>query len=186
MDISIAIKEWSVVIEALGSGDQLMLIRKLQPPKEPFLLYPTYTFYTIRPRKLSEAIKDSYYDLAVESASRALESAQNEGLIRIAYMAECGESIRVRSASVLRRLESHYLWQPEHVVDYMRGGTLYVWLARVYRLLDPVTLDKEATAGSVVSCRIEPKIRISKFEPILDDETFAQRKNELVALAAER
>lgn len=39
-----AVKDWSVVIEALGSGKQVFLLRKYPPAYREFLLQPSYNY----------------------------------------------------------------------------------------------------------------------------------------------
>lgn len=181
MDIDYAIKDWSVVVEALGTAKQLFLIRKHQPPERPFFLYPTYTFYTVRPKLLHKVIKTEFFDLAVESASECTELAQNEELVKLKYFAIPDTVIRVRSASVIRRLDPFFVWQPEHVVDYMRGGTIYVWLLRTQQLAGPVLVQREGKMGSVLSAKFQKPIRVTDFKPVHSDEEYEQLKAEILS-----
>lgn len=51
MKLSVALKEWSPVLEALGNGTQTMVVRKYAPQNQKLLLYPTFSFFTTLKRK---------------------------------------------------------------------------------------------------------------------------------------
>jgi len=67
MGTNICLKEWSPVIEALGTGKQTLLIRALTPRYEEFLLYPTFSFYTQYGDKLEDKFQQNYVEMATKS-----------------------------------------------------------------------------------------------------------------------
>lgn len=70
MGTSIALREWSAVVDALGKGTQILMLRSYVPRYSPFLLYPTFSYYTSsinRPETFETKFQPKYLQFAVMS-----------------------------------------------------------------------------------------------------------------------
>jgi len=118
----IAVKDWSVVIDALGKGRQVFLLRKYQPAYREFFLQPTYNYPV-------SSFKDEYQKTAKDNKSQRMK-----GTVRISHYAEVTEVLEVQDTRKLERLSDDYIWTVQHVLDYFKEEKAYVWLLRVYKL----------------------------------------------------
>ena len=130
-----ALKEWAVIVKALGEGRQTILIRKqnLRFTHNEFFLYPTYTGQT------RDRFKDQYH--AYFDASMA---AKREGELTIRYYAQIDEAFEVTSSKVLMDLDTHYVWTSSHVKSYFddsKDNKLYVLVLRVFKLPKPEVVE---------------------------------------------
>lgn len=199
MTSNIALKEWSIVVEALGSGEQLLLVRKggIRDPKgafqlkhREFLLYPTFEHQheeAIRPefRERFRPATTQEGEVAgppLAAATALGESVQQVPLKVYAGVALCAE---IRDPDKLQGLERYHIWQPQFFADRMRyrpqEPTLVV-VVRAYRLKEPVHLPVKA---EYVGCKswvpLSTAIPIETAEPVVENQRFRKALNEISA-----
>ncbi len=180
-----ALKEWATVVEALGRGEQLVLIRKgglIEPGSgfelvaNTFVFYPTFEHQAVtylRPRF------QRYFDEA--SARRA-----PEGQVRIDLYGVAVSSVRSHDPALIERLREFHVyneaflsqrlkWQPEQ--------PLVVVVVRAFRLVTPHQL---ITAPRYAGCKswvdLESAIPLEAAQPVLEEAAFQQRARELAPL----
>lgn len=162
---SVGFKEWALVCEALGRGEQTVLLRKggiaegragfgFRHPE--FFLFPTFFHEQI------EKVRSRGADLP----------QQREGEVEIRYFAQLVAEREITSWPAASALEAFHILE-ESVVrerfDYKQAG-LHVALVRVFRLQQPwIFLDAPAYGG----CRswvTLPEARAgTRLEPVLAD-----------------
>lgn len=161
-----ALKEWSDVIAALGSGKQIVLIRKggIADPSfgveaDRFYLYPTYFHQG-------------------ESEPRAS--------VTITCWAEVARTWMVRDVEVLRRLEPHVILPQETLAaryNFRPDQALYVIALRVFRLLSPAVVRwSEAYGGCRSWISLDEEIEIDGSTQVLGDRELASRIAEISGL----
>ena len=105
----IALKEWAVLVEAIGRGEQLLLVRKggiadpgegFQLKHREFFLYPTW-----------EHQAEEY--LRPEFRERLRKLPPESGPIRLQVYAGVAYQKEVKDLSALAGLEKYHLWSPE-------------------------------------------------------------------------
>ena len=162
-----ALKEWASVIEALGGGEQIILIRKggLADPHfgleaDRFYLYPT-----------------NYHEGGTEARQ-----------IPITHWAEVVRSWQVRDLDTLHRLEplvimdsatldTRYRFRPDQAIN--------VIAVRVFKLSQPVSIAiRDAYEGCRSWISIEDEIRIDDSKPVLADAELNARVESIDALLA--
>jgi hypothetical protein len=162
-----ALKEWASVIEALGSGEQFVLIRKggladqaFGVEAERFYLFPT-----------------NYHDAG--GGELALSEAEGLAHVRITHWAEALKIWQIRDAELLPRLEpltildrdvieTRYRFRPDQAIN--------VIAVRAHRLANPVdVIMKPDYAGCRSWVSIDEEIDIEGSLPALRDDEVQAR-----------
>ena len=172
-----ALKEWASVIDALGSGAQIVLIRKggLADPAfgveaQRFYLFPT-----------------NYHDAG--GAELALSEAEGPAHVRITHWAEVVKTWQISDAAMLPRLasltildtaaiETRYRFRPDQAIN--------VIAVRAYRLANPTdVVMKSDYSGCRSWVSIDEEIDIDGSVPALSDRDLDAQINAIGLLLAE-
>ena len=157
--VQIAFKEWAVVVEALGRGGQIVILRKggiaegqggFRAEQERFWLFPTQF------HQQAEGV--------VEEARAGFEDYElpPNDLLRIEFCAEVIESRRLDSLAQAQRLAGQHIWREEIIAERFDGGRdvgipatrgpsqedIHQW-QRVRTVTAPPCQDQPATPGRV-------------------------------------
>ena len=90
MGLALALREWSAVIDAMGKGQQSVMVRSYPPRAGKFLLYPTFSFYSSEKsnlQKFDRKFQPQFREFAKNSAEETLAKARNLQ-VEIQYFAE--------------------------------------------------------------------------------------------------
>jgi hypothetical protein len=164
-----ALKEWASVIDALGSGAQVVLIRKggladasFGVEAERFYLFPT-----------------NYHDAG------GAEPAH----VRITHWAEVVKTWQIREAAMLDRLESLTILDREAIETRYRfrpDQAINVIAVRAYRLTKPADVVMKAEYSGCRSwVSIDEEIDIDSSAPALSDDALDAQINAIDALLTE-
>ena len=180
-----ALKEWAVVVEILGSGRQILTLRKggIHPSDKnfrvlhkEFLLYPTYE------HQRQELLKaDHRTDL-----SATFESDSMTNTISMRYWSRVTEFHQIDDPETLAKLAPYHAWTDEYAekrLHWRPKQPLTVAFMRVYRLRDPVTigfLDKFEGCKSWIE--LGQKVELGKMDPVLDDNHYNQTLDKIKGL----
>jgi len=163
-----SLKEWSTVIEALGRGEQVILIRKggIADPgfgveAERFYLYPTFFHQP--------------------------EAAGEPRSVTISHWCQVVRSWRVGDLETLRRLEP-YVAIPRETLDaryrFRPDQALYVLGVRTWALATPATI---AVTPAYLGCRswvsIDDEVDTAGSQPALPEEELEARLDAVEAVA---
>jgi len=162
-----SLKEWASAIEALGRGEQVILIRKggIADPTfgieaERFYLYPTYFHQP--------------------------EGAPDDGRVTITHWCEVVRSWRVDELEALFRLEPHVVFSREALTERYRfrpDQALHILGVRTWRLAHPATIAaKPEYAGCRSWVSIDDEIDVDGSVPVLDDATLDAKLSVVDAL----
>jgi len=183
--MAMALKEWDVVCEALGSGRQVVVVRKggiaegrdgLQFGHEEFVLLPTF-FHQQAERVVPEA------DFAARQAGAEGERES----VEIRHAATLVWHKAVTDRAVLSKLQAFHILAPAEVearFEQKPAPGVQIALLRVYRLEPPQRVPWQQSFGG---CRSWAEItddllgtcaRVS----VLSDERFAELERELRAM----
>ena len=133
--ITKCLNEWNGIIEALGQGEQSILIRKYGTTLDKFLLYPTKTYAT----------NDNYhkffkkeYETFVDDNLLPTSNDKNE--YEVKYLAKVEDILPI--SSKIGRYDDYHIWNKKHVSDYFRNKKANIWLLRIYELDKPAFLSR--------------------------------------------
>lgn len=167
-------KEWAVICEALGRGEQSLILRKggiaeeggrFTPDHVDFWLYPTYV------HQQQQCIKPQALSLweAVEQAKPSDEE------VRLTHFARISGVYEVRSLARAILLDEFHCWSEETVIqrfNYRQPG-LFVLPVRIYRAGEPIVL---AVKPEFEGCRtwvdFGQDLSTDGAVPVIDDSAF--------------
>lgn len=182
----IALKDWAVTIEALGSGKQILLMRKggireetrhFELQSDEFFLYPAYE------HQKEELLKPEYQG----EIAKTLENWSKEDLTTtIKYYAKLYEDVEVMDEEVLHRLAPVHIWTERFATERLKWKKtlpLHLLLVRVYQLDEPIEVEIRPEYNSCKSWHALPESVLSlPAKPVLTDDEFMAHVNKVKEL----
>jgi hypothetical protein len=189
---SIGFKEWSIVCEALGRGEQSIILRKggIAEGREgfsfryrEFFLFPTWFHEQL------EKVRGTSH--VAENAQRPTPNAQRPmhrgmptaggSVMEISYAAQIDIWRTITSWPIAEALEPLHTLKPEVIrerFDYDEAPGLRVAFLRIFRVIPVWTFPNEKRYGG---CRSWVKLPDPpaglRFEPALTDDEHAKRRD---------
>ncbi len=173
-----ALKEWAVLVDAMGRGDIIAMVRKggireqragFSVRHERFLFYPT--FFHEKLNELQERFRDG---LGVSHARKPDADA-----IRIEFVADVAAIWPVAELDTLSAIggEHGLEWAAvESRFHYKNKPGVQVVAVRVSRLLEPVVIPEvKRYQGCVSWVQLDTDVDVSNTTPVLDDTSFMMR-----------
>lgn len=184
--LNCALKEWAIAVDALLSGELVLLLRKggIREAKGQFqvqcdrvLLLPTVEHQAVAD------LKPPYRD-RVCLHSRAEQSAP----ITFRGWAEITQVAALTQAEPVYRLAPFHIWTTEWAAQRLAWKPerpLQALLLRVYRLPIPVTVPYQASYGGCRSwITIDADIKTDDSVPVLSEVDYRDRENAIRAALA--
>lgn len=179
---TVAFKEWAIVVEALGAGEQILILRKGGIHEKRGEFSVTHREFWLFPTQYHE---DEHSVIASKRpALRELAARATAELIPIQYYAVADPVIRIAELQLLGRLQGHHIWS-EHILqqrfEFGREKGLHALLLRVYRL--PVAeefVPREAYGGCKSWVEMDRPVSTSELAPVLTDGEFDRQRNEII------
>jgi hypothetical protein len=172
----IAFKEWLAIADALGTGRQIVILRKggisegrggFQVDHPEFLLFPTL-FHQQRESVLPEA-QTRFDQLEFPAAD----------VLRLEYFCRVIGWRRIESLAEAQRLEGQHVWKPEVIAERFEWGrskAIFALAVRTYRLPEKIDLPTSPAYGGCKSwIELEQDIDVSAAESVLSDANFGER-----------
>ncbi|MBI4657281.1 MAG: DUF1802 family protein [Verrucomicrobia bacterium] len=176
--VRIAFKEWAIIVDVLGAGEQIIILRKggiredrggFQVEHSQFLLFPTL-FHQQR-----ESVIPSAQQRFDEIAPRFPDPSQ----LRLDYFAEVVSWRRLESLAVAERLRGQHFWRDEVIrqrFDWGKEKNIHALAVRVCRLRKTVTLPMLPSYGGCRSwIELASDIPTEDASPVLSPESFAEK-----------
>jgi len=175
---SIALKEWSVTVEALARGEQVILLRKggiredgkhFKVEHDGFFLYPT-SFH-----QGADLLKPDRRGLL-----DGLDDDPNPVMVTISLFAEVAEVIQISEEAAVRSLSPFHIFSDEYAAKrahWKPRHPLHVIVVRCHRLQMPQALPvMDSYAGCKSWVELVEPYPIGVTTPVLPDRRFeAQR-----------
>jgi hypothetical protein len=179
--LSVALKEWAVVCQALESGRQIILLRKggiveaiggFELEHSQFLLFPTY-------------LHQNASMLKAEAQAGVLASSAEPEQITIRSAAEVTDIVRLSSRAQMDAIEAEHIWASPLIdmrFKYRPKNPLYLLIVRAYQLAAPVTIRNTPDyAGCKSWVPLAEAIDCSEAKAAMDDRRFAERRERIRA-----
>jgi len=179
-------KEWSAVVDALGSGQQIILIRKRAPRYQDFLLFPTFTYYQRfikEPEKFDALFQAGYVEAARKSGAATMKQAHDDMLGNIDYFAHVDQTLAVSGSDAWDRISGSFIWAPKHVKEYAASaaGPLYVWILKVHKFPQTVVAGRTGGGGIPDLYKHHEEVETGKAKPVLSALDFDSKKKNLLS-----
>jgi len=176
------LKEWATVLEAMGRGEQVVLIRKggvIEPGSgfelraETFIFSPTFEHQAVA--FLREPFR-AYFEAAAARRAPA-------GQLRFELAGRVAWSTRTTDAGCVPRLAAAHIYNEAFVAQRLKwqpDQPLAVVAVRVYRLAAPVQVPAAPSyAGCTSWVELEAEVPLIGATPVMDDARFAQKLHEV-------
>lgn len=183
-----AFKEWAIVADALGRGEQIVILRKggisegrggFKMEHARFLLFPTQ-FHQQRESVIASA-QERYDEIA--------PSFPPTDKLRLEFFAEVVEARQLQSLEHALALRGQHVWRDEVIAerfDWGREKAIFAVAVRVYRLPQPVELPMLPVYGGCKSwIEIEQEISTEGACRVLDDQAFAGKLRQFRSILGE-
>lgn len=183
--MDVALKEWASVVEALGQGKQIFLLRKggivearrgfeLRHPE--FLLFPTFE------HQHAGFLQPAWQELVSEPAG---------DVVPVRYLARIAEVLRApASPDRFLAMPGQHIWAENFFRQryaYRPDLPLYVVLVRTYRLAEEQSIpNRPSYAGCKSWVNLTENLATEGAAPVLDDERFGHAAEQLRAALEER
>src|SRR5262245_59258926 len=174
----IAFKEWLIVVDALGRGEQILILRKgglneerggFKAEHSRFLLFPT----------LFHQQRDSVVSSAQLRFDEITSSLPPKDCVRIEFFCELAARERLDSLAAAERLRGRHIWREEVVAqrfDWSSEKNLLALVVRVFRLPEVVELPMlEDYRGCKSWTALAQDISTDGAIPVLSETGFAQK-----------
>ena len=181
--LKMAFKEWAVVVDALGHGEQILILRKggirenrgeFHVDHRMFWLFPTLF------HEAGQAIIPSK-----RSVLHKITTRMTEGSVDIEFLAVADPVIRIADHRLLKRLQGKHIWTErvlEERFEFGREQGLHALIVRIYQLPAPRRFDqRESYAGCRSWVELEQTIT-GEVTPVLTDAAFAEQRDEICEL----
>ena len=180
----IAFKEWAIVVDALGCGEQIIILRKGGLSEErggfrlehsQFLLFPTQ-FHQQR---------ESVLPAAQNRFGQIATHFPEPSTLRLEFLAEVAAAWQLDSLAAVERLRGQHIWRDEVVTErYERGKNknIHAVAVRVLRLPKLIELPMSPSYGGCKSwVELETDVATASARPVLADDAFARMLDQVRA-----
>jgi hypothetical protein len=180
-----AFKEWSIIVDALGRGEQIVIFRKggihdgrdgFKIEQKRFLLFPTH-FHQQRESVLP----------AAQRRLQNLDEPLADETVRIEFCAEVLEWTRLQSLAAAERFRGQHIWRDEVVAarfDWGRERAIYAMAVRIFRLRQPAGLPLVPAYGGCKSwIDLTEDLSLDGAEPVLAESEFLPKLERFRAAA---
>lgn len=177
----VALKEWSVLVDAVGRGEQMLLLRKggiadpsggFQLKNREFWLYPT-----------TEHQKEEF--LRPEFRLRLRDTAPAGARVPLQVYAGIACQKEVKNLSGLRQLEKYHLWSDGFLRQrqaYKPGLPVQLLVLRAYLLRKPVLHPvRPEYAGCKSWVELGEEVSCEGAEPVMENKRFLAALEEIVS-----
>ena len=180
---NIAFKEWAVVVDALGRGEQTLVLRKGGIREQRGEFHVEHKQFWLFPTQFHEA--EQSIIPSKRPALREIAAGARPQTALIQYFAIADPVIQITDAAQLGQLQGRHIWA-ENVLqqrfDFGRERGLHALIVRVYQLPRLVTVPiLEAYGGCKSWLQLAESIT-DNVTPVLPDADFQHQRDELFEL----
>ena len=179
----IAFKEWASVVEALGKGEQILILRKggihekgkkFDVTHNEFFLFPTFEHQNPKDLKAGKE----------EILKMVLAAKQASEVLPIRYYSVAEESLWISGEKTLKQLDPFHIWSWDCVkarFDWGEAKGLFGIVVRIFSLPEVLLLENQKRYGGCRSwVELETPLSTVSLQPVLSDRAFQSRKEEIL------
>ena len=170
-----AFKEWAIVVDALGRGEQILILRKggLAEERDGFAVeHPEFFLFPTLFHQQRESVAEG----ARQRFDQIVHQFPGPDIVRIEFQAEVAAWRRVESLSAAEALRGQHVWRDEVIAERFDWGKerhIYALAVRVRRLPLPIELPMATGYGGCRSwVELEKEIPLVGLVPVLDQPAF--------------
>ena len=184
---NIAFKEWAVVVDALGRGEQALILRKggireergqFQVDHREFWLFPTQ--YHEAERSIIPSKRPALQDIAAGAPKDAVD---------IEYYVVVDRVVRIAELERVRRLQGRHVWSEQILQERFQFGRdvgLHALLTRVYRRPSAERfVMRESYGGCKSWVELERALSTEGLTPVLSEDEYSAQREEIVEILSD-
>lgn len=173
-----AFKEWAIVVDSLGRGEQIIILRKgglhegrggFQASHSSFFLFPT----------LFHQQRESVLPAAQRRFDELVPHFPAPDKLRLEFFAEIADTINLNSLDDALALRGQHIWRDEVIAqrfDWSREKSIYALAVRVFRLAEPLDLHMRPDYSGCKSwIQLEWDVSEKDSSPVLADAEFTAK-----------
>lgn len=181
----IAFKEWAVVVDALGRGEQVVILRKggiiedkgrFTVDYDQFWLFPT-----LYHQQMEAVAPEAQRDFELFKAR-----FQTEGEVQIQFFVKAEKNLEITDLAKVHRLRGQHIWKDSVIEErfgYGKNNGIHLIVARVYSLPATVTLPMLPGYGGCKSwVELERALPTNELTPVLSDDEFEKKAIQALAM----
>jgi hypothetical protein len=174
----VAFKEWAIVVDALGRGEQIVILRKggiaegrggFKMKHDKFLLLPT----------LFHQQRESVVPAAQARFDHIAATLPSKDWMRLEFFAEVVAWRQLDSLDAAERLRGQHIWRDEVIAqrfEWGRTNNIFALALRVLRLPCRTELPMTPNYGGCKSwIELETDVACEGAKPVLNSAAFAAR-----------
>lgn len=184
---NIAFKEWAIVVDALGHGEQILILRKggireqrgqFQVDHCEFWLFPTQ--YHEAERSIIPSKRPRLRDMAAAAPNDAVD---------IEYYAVADSVIQIANPEALKRLQGQHIWSEQILQERFQFGRepgVHALVTRIYRRPAAERFGMHETYGGCTSwVELERELSTESLTPVLPDVVYSLRREGILEMLAD-
>ncbi|GBF73114.1 hypothetical protein PA598K_01399 [Paenibacillus sp. 598K] len=182
---AVALKEWAVVVRALASGEQILLLRKggiAEEAKAFQLLSPAFYLMETYEHQKAELLKPEAQATLQDTLREWQPDAET---VQLSLYGEVTEELEIRDQETLDKLYPYHIWTQEMAeqrLRWKRKQPLHLLLIRAWRLTEAAHVPMRAPyLGCKSWVSIEDDVPQSSLEPVLTDTEYEARCRQIRA-----
>ena len=177
-----AFKEWAAVVDFLGRGEQILILRKggihekgkeFNVTHEEFFLFPTFEHQN----------PDDLKPKAQETLKKILGGKSDPTTLPLRYYCVVEEDFWISDEKILERLDPFHVWSWDCVkgrFDWGEKKGLYGIIVRTYSLPATVSLANLKRYGGCRSwVELEEPLETPSLRPVLSDRVFTEQREKI-------
>ncbi|HVM60859.1 MAG TPA: DUF1802 family protein [Verrucomicrobiae bacterium] len=183
----IAFKEWAVVVDALGCGEQILILRKGGIREERGEFHVDHGEFWLFPTQFHEAERSVIPSM--RPRLREIAAAAPKDAVDIEYYAVTDAVLRITDAEALKRLQGQHIWTEQILQERFQFGRQPGLHALVTRVFRRPTAERFGLRESYGGCKswveLERTLSTEGLTPVLPDAEYSARRDQIVEMLAD-
>jgi hypothetical protein len=181
---NIAFKEWAVVVDAMGRGEQVLILRKGGIREERGEFRVDHREFWIFPTQYHEA-EQSIIPSKRPTLQQIAASAPKDA-VDIEYYAVVDTVVQITDFTRVKRLQGRHIWSERALEERFQFGRepgLHALVVRAYRCQSPERFPMRESYGGCKSwVELEQALSTEGLTPVLQDDEYSAHREEIVEM----
>ena len=176
--VRIAFKEWAVIVDALGRGEQILILRKggISEGRGGFKVeHPEFLFFQTLFHQQRESVLPSA-QIRFDEISKQFPPPET---LRLEFFARVIQWRKLDSLADAEKLRGQHIWRDDVIserFDWGKNKNIFAMAVRVFRLPEPIELPNLPAYGGCKSwITLEEEIAADPAQPVLDEKVFGEK-----------
>jgi hypothetical protein len=184
---NIAFKEWAVVVDALGRGEQVLILRKGGIREERGQFHVDHREFWLFPTQYHEAERSIIP--SKRPALRDIAAGAPKDAVDIEYYGVVDAVVRIADLERVGRLQGRHIWSEQILQERFQFGRdrgLHALVTRVYRRPSAERFVlRESYGGCKSWVELERELSTEGLTPVLSEVEYSAQREEIVEILSD-